>query len=216
MERFRDPEPSGRGARDPGPAPPAGGPRRPRPPGGGGEDQLGARRSPALGRAPRPGAPPRRPDGASRARLAEAASGVRAAAPASARARIFFKRLKLSSFPRFSGSLLAGIALLIPAGRPGAIPPRGFSVAGLTSRARGPVALTPRRSPARAALPLRRAPSSPGGRPARLPCTRRRTGGSGLTREELGPPRTRSSSRSAEGRPLGGETSLSVVGGLLD
>lgn len=79
-----------------------------------------------------------RPDGGSGARRAEEASGSRAAAPASARARIFFKRLKLSFFPRVLGSLLNGIALLSPAGRQGAIAPRGSSVAGLTSRTRDP------------------------------------------------------------------------------
>lgn len=64
---------------------------------------------------------------------------------------------------------MAGIALLIPAGRRGAIPPRGSSVARLSSRTWGPVALAPRPNPASAAPPLRRAgakaPSPPGGRP---------------------------------------------------
>nr|XP_054110649.1 translation initiation factor IF-2-like [Callithrix jacchus] len=158
-ERSGGPEPSGRRAPEPGPAPPALGPRSPRPPGGGGDDQLGARRSPALPRARSPGVPRPRPDSWCGAQRAEAASGARAAAPAWARERIFFKRLKLSSFPHFLGPLLPGIVLQIPAGRRAAIPPTGLSAARLTSRTRGPAALVPGPNLARAAPRLWRAGS---------------------------------------------------------
>lgn len=69
----------------------------------------------------------------------------------------FFKRLKLSFLPCFLGSLLPGIALQIPAGRRGAIPPSGASAARLTSRTPGAESLCQWPNPARAATPLKRA-----------------------------------------------------------
>lgn len=149
-------------------------------------------------------------------------SDARAAARASARARIFFKRFKLSSSPRFPWSVLTGIAFLIPAGRPGAIPLRAPpGSANFTARGTG---LSPLRRGRPAARLLRRSgaqvPSPVGGRPARPPWVGPLGPQHPLQdwRPQINPYRDwPSGPGSAEGRPLGAETtSLLVVVGLLD
>lgn len=142
----RGPEPSGCCAREPGPAPPSWGPRGPRPLGGGGEDQLGSRRSPALPRAPSQGAPQPRPDGGSGARLAEAASKRRRCSPGLGESANIFQTTQTFPLSQLSGVSLGWNCSVDSRGAPGAIPPRCSSVARLTSRTRGPVALAPRSS----------------------------------------------------------------------
>lgn len=145
-EHSRGPEPSGCCAREPGPAPPSWGPRGPRPPGGGGEDQLGSRRSPVRPRAQSRGAPQPRADGGSGARLAEAAGKGRRCSPGLGGSANIFQTTQTFLLSQLSGVSLGWNCSSDSRGAPGAIPPQCSSVARLTSRTRGPVALAPRPS----------------------------------------------------------------------
>lgn len=147
-ECSRGPEPSGRRAREPGPAPPALGPRWRRPPGGGGDDQLGARRSPVFPRAPSPG----EPRAASRRRERSATSGGGERLPRRSpglgeSANIFQTTQTFLLSPR-SGVSLEWNCSPESRGAPGRDRSPRFLGGWANFADSGPVALAPRRSPA--------------------------------------------------------------------